>query len=195
MSGTAVKRAKIVKDHGVPELLDKVRSGEVTGRAASTVSRLPKEDQERVVKEDIPTIKRVSTAVPIVEKIKETSPNVAKKVLDKVIHGEAKNASEALDQVDDDEKHELWEFIESDKKMDAEAAKNSKILNRRLHAAHGGCLMPNVAELWCNDCEWGFDVYLPVPVEASCPYCNGNNLTKRDVSWYPGIKEDEIHGA
>jgi len=51
----------------------------------------------------------------------------------------------------------------------------------------GSCLLPNVMELICNDCNWGFDVYLPTPHEATptCPYCQGSNIDKRDEDWNP----------
>lgn len=52
-------------------------------------------------------------------------------------------------------------------------------------------------ELWCNDCKWGFDVYLPLPEGITgtiCPYCGGSNIDKREENWTPtedknGIQE------
>jgi hypothetical protein len=58
-------------------------------------------------------------------------------------------------------------------------------IDRAYKAAHGGCLLPNVSELFCDDCEWGFDVYIPTPNAPCCPYCRGNNLSKRDGEWNP----------
>jgi len=55
---------------------------------------------------------------------------------------------------------------------------------RKVKAATGGaCLLPNVREMYCNDCKWGFDIYLPPPNEAKCPYCCGTNVEQRDVTW------------
>lgn len=58
-----------------------MRTGDVSLGVAEQVSRLPKEDQERVIEADIATIKQVSTAVPILENIKKMFPEVAEKVL------------------------------------------------------------------------------------------------------------------
>lgn len=43
-------------------------------------------------------------------------------------------------------------------------------------------------ELWCNMCNWGFDVYLPLPdglSEAICPYCGGPDVDRREENWTP----------
>lgn len=58
---------------------------------------------------------------------------------------------------------------------------------RIFQAAHGGCLMPNVSELFCEDCNWGFDIYIPLPATTwpttCCPYCRGTKVSKRDADW------------
>ena len=43
-------------------------------------------------------------------------------------------------------------------------------------------------ELWCNDCNWGFDVYLPLPdgiTGTICPYCGRQHVDKREENWTP----------
>jgi ParB-like chromosome segregation protein Spo0J len=47
------------------------------------------------------------------------------------------------------------------------------------------CLMPNARELFCEDCQWGFDTFLPEPGPVSCPYCKGNRIVKRIDDWSP----------
>lgn len=47
------------------------------------------------------------------------------------------------------------------------------------------CLMPNARELFCEDCQWGFDTFLPEPGPVSCPYCKGSRIVKRTDDWSP----------
>ena len=48
----------------------------------------------------------------------------------------------------------------------------------------GACLMPNLRQLYCNTCKWGFDVYIPPPLDARyCPYCCGTDIVDRDPYW------------
>jgi hypothetical protein len=56
---------------------------------------------------------------------------------------------------------------------------------RKLEELTGGaCLMPNMKELYCNTCKWGFDIYIPPPQEAKhCPYCSGTDIVDRDPYW------------
>jgi len=56
---------------------------------------------------------------------------------------------------------------------------------RKLKELTGGaCLTPNLKELYCNTCKWGFDIYIPPPQEAKhCPYCSGTDIVDRDPYW------------
>ncbi len=51
--------------------------------------------------------------------------------------------------------------------------------------SNGGCIMPNAFEMWCNDCEFGFDTFIGKDVKF-CPYCGQSNIEKRATGWYPG---------
>ena len=48
----------------------------------------------------------------------------------------------------------------------------------------GGCIMPNAFEMWCEDCQFGFDTFRGKEVKF-CPYCGQSNIEKRDPEWYP----------
>lgn len=78
---------------------------------------------------------------------------------------------------------EQRKFAEFNKDVAEKTALAHEKIDRVYKAANGGCLMPNVSELFCDDCQWGFDIFLPVPHEASCPYCKGSNLSRRDEEW------------
>jgi hypothetical protein len=81
------------------------------------------------------------------------------------------------------EEEEMRKFQEFNKKVEQRTAAAFEKIDRAFKAANGGCLLPNVSELWCASCQWGFDVYLPLPAEPSCPYCGKPNPTKRDADW------------
>jgi ParB-like chromosome segregation protein Spo0J len=59
----------------------------------------------------------------------------------------------------------------------------SNTIDKIMDATGGACLLPNVRELICVDCNWGFDIYLPAPSDAKCPYCCGENIETRISSW------------
>jgi hypothetical protein len=59
----------------------------------------------------------------------------------------------------------------------------SDTIDKIQDATGGACLLPNVRELICVDCSWGFDIYLPAPSDAKCPYCCGENIETRKSSW------------
>jgi len=181
VSGDSIRRAGKVKKMGTLELMHKVMTGEISVKPAEQISRLPKEDQNRILEKPKEVITKVATAIPIVEKIKKESPEVAEKVLEKIIEGDAKNTEDALRKV----------FLESEDRMEEANEKTMRLINRRTKEANGGCLMPNQIKMWCKDCKWGFDIFLPQPDEVKyCPYCGKSNIENRDKEWYPGIEED-----
>jgi len=47
-SGKTLDRAKIVVEHGTPELIEAMDKGEIKIRPASEIARLPKEEQQKV---------------------------------------------------------------------------------------------------------------------------------------------------
>ena len=89
---------------------------------------------------------------------------------------------------DKNEEREEKKFDEFDKAANSKVYQTKKRMRDIKNSIPvGACLLPNVMELWCKDCLWGFDVYLPIPHEATptCPYCQGSNIDKRDEDWNP----------
>ncbi|MCK9568951.1 ParB N-terminal domain-containing protein [Candidatus Pacearchaeota archaeon] len=81
------------------------------------------------------------------------------------------------------EAEEQRKFAEFNKDVAEKTAIAHAKIDRVYKAANGACLLPNVSELFCDDCQWGFDAYLPAPHAISCPYCKGDKITKRDDEW------------
>lgn len=63
VSVATVKRARKVKTHGAPELIDAVKSGKVDVHNASTIADLPKSEQTELVKQGAPAIKAKGKAM------------------------------------------------------------------------------------------------------------------------------------
>ena len=82
---------------------------------------------------------------------------------------------------------EQEKFKELNRCVDQTVAEKEKIIDAMFGGSNHACFLPNVSELWCEDCQWGFDVYLPPPFDPKCPYCGGLKLTKRIETWYPKV--------
>lgn len=51
----------------------------------------------------------------------------------------------------------------------------------------------NTVELWCNDCQNGFDAFIgtdPKDERYHCPYCGETNTRERKPDWTPGTAEE-----
>jgi len=137
-----------------PELADKILKPEVGAL--------------KLTKQDVMTIPKIP-----VDKQKE------------VVLGGIDSIKSAVKEVSNVQKaaEEQRVFAEFNKGVAEKTAIAHAKIDRIYKAANGGCLMPNVSELFCDDCQWGFDAYLPAPHEISCPYCKGDKITKRDDEW------------
>jgi len=180
VGGRQVRRAKVVKIHAVPELLNEVKAGNVTVRAAENISKLNPEVQKAMVSRGPNTIKQVSTVINDLASAEKTMPGITEKAVSKIMSSEATTPKEAVEKATTAaELQKLREFNDrATPRAEAAGKRVAEILT-------GKCELPNVRELWCDDCGWGFDTYVPEPSGVSCPYCGGNNLSKRDKLWLP----------
>ena len=154
-----VERLNFVRKNAAPEIVDKIYSGEFSSRAGiDLVKALPDKDKQANLLKD-GGIKAVKDAVLIARQ-----------------EDAAKRASQK-------ESEELKKFNEFNKTVAEKTVDVQRKMAKVFAASGGGCLMPNLSEMWCDDCRWGFDVYLPVPSDPCCPYCAGTNVTKRDPEW------------
>lgn len=159
-----VYQVHAVQKKGVPEIVKMVESGEIgSGYANDFVQRLPKETQTKVIKSGG------------VEAVKDIARDFRR---------EREAKKRALDKAEK-EAEELRKFNEFNKVVAEKTAVANAKIDRVFGANGDACLMPNVAQKWCNDCKWGFDIYLPAPNPPCCPYCKGDNLSKRDDDWNP----------
>jgi hypothetical protein len=185
IKGRQVSGAKMVRDKGVPDLFDAVKRGDVGVQAGERVTRLSRDLQTAVASRGPVMIKKASTVVHDLSSVEKITPGITEKAVVKVVAGEASTPKEAIEKALPDE--DLRRFREFDRKTNAAVNEAVRGVTRSFNGAGKACFMPNVKELWCEDCEWGFDVFLPVPGEdISCPYCKGQNLIARDKEWYPG---------
>lgn len=153
-----VYQVHAVQNKGVPEIVKMVESGEIgSGYANDFVQNVPKEKQAEIIKSGG------------MEAVKDVARNIR-------ADREEKARKER-------ESEELKKFNEFNKTVAEKTVDVQRKMAKVFAASGGGCLMPNLSELWCDDCRWGFDVYLPVPSDPCCPYCLGNNVTKRDPEW------------
>lgn len=184
VSKTAVARAVTIKNRGVPELMDAVKSGDVTVVAGEMISSLKPDVQRAVISKGPVIAKQASTVVHDLRPAERITPGITEKAVSKIVLGEATTPKEAVEEVASaEELRKLREFNAWAEPRAREAGeKMSSILA-------GRCEMPNVREWWCESCKWGFDTYVPEPNSVSCPYCGGKNLSKRDTLWLPKRQE------
>lgn len=149
-----------VRKEGVPELNEMMISGEVGVKTAKQfVKHVPDKQKQSEI---------IHTGG--IRAVKDVARQAQK---------------EREDKKEADERRKFQEFNQRVAQKTAEAHHTIDLI---MDAAGDGCLMPNMAELWCSDCRWGFDVFLPIPSEKShCPYCEGENITKRESSWNPRL--------
>jgi rubrerythrin len=187
VTGRHVRREKAVKTHGVPELSEGVKSGNITVRTAENVSRLSPEVQHTVISKGPTVMKNVSTVMNDLGSAEKVTPGITEKAVSKIVLGEATTPKEAVEKATSaEELKKLREFNEW-------AVPKAREAGRKVSAIlDGKCEMPNVREWWCESCRWGFDTYVPEPREVSCPYCGGKNLSKRDKLWLPESEKREF---
>ena len=124
-------------------------------------------------------------------KVGETAPNLTKSEVMAVTRLPFEKQTEVVISGPDairkatKEAEEQRKFNEFNKTVAEKTAMANANIDRVFGSNGDACLMPNMAQKWCDDCEWGFDIYLPAPNEPCCPYCKGSNLSKRDEDWNP----------
>ncbi len=135
--------------------------------------------------------------VRVLPRLKKRLEKEHPKKFDEIISSGVTAIKEAVKKERDSHKNELdaqreakeqEKFDEFDREANAlayQAKKEMRVIKNSIQ--DGACLLPNVIELWCKDCNWGFDVYLPIPHGATptCPYCQGKNIDKRKEDWNP----------
>lgn len=151
---TRVYEVHAVEKKGVPEVNEMIKSGTLgAGDASKFVNIVPKTKQVEIV---------------------AGGPSAVRKYVRTIEADEARQKREAEEQ---------RKFAEFNKDVAEKTAIAHAKIDRVYKAANGACLLPNVSELFCDDCRWGFDAYLPAPHAISCPYCKGDKITKRDDEW------------
>lgn len=80
---------------------------------------------------------------------------------------------------------EIASFMSMNAQIDVTVDKSMEKFKTALGEVKSICIVANQIEMWCNDCDWGFDIFMPSPHEVKCPYCQNNNITKRDPDWNP----------
>jgi len=156
VSVSTVYSVHAIKKEGVPELLKLVETGEVGAKTGKNFVK------------HVPDLKKQSEIISL---------GGARAIKDVV---NAETSRRARQEHDAEEQRVFAEFNKGVAEKTAIA--HAKI-DRVYKAANGACLLPNVSELFCDKCQWGFDAYLPAPHEISCPYCKGDKITKRDDEW------------
>jgi len=184
VSRSAVARAITVKNRGIPELADAVKSGDVTVVAGEMISSLKPDVQREVVSKGPVIAKQASTVVHDLRPAEKITPGITEKAVSKIITGEATTPKEAV------EKAASAEELRKLREFNAWAEPRAREAGEKMSSILAGrCEMPNVREWWCESCKWGFDTYVPEPNSVSCPYCGGKNLSKRDTLWLPKRQE------
>ncbi|MCK9571343.1 hypothetical protein M0R72_20510 [Candidatus Pacearchaeota archaeon] len=159
VSKSTVYAVHKAQKEGIPEVSKMLESGDLNAKSASLfVMKVPnKEHQAELIR------KGGAQAVRDVATKHEYSLATKKEIRD-----------------------DARKFDNFNKDVIAETTKARERIAAIRGSAHGGCLLPNVIELWCNDCKWGFDVYLPMPSNiAYCPYCKSERTIKRESDWNP----------
>ena len=139
------------------------------------------------------TVKRSADLYNSVKIIGEVAPEVAREIESETIKATQTDivaVGEALETASPEEKEQLVGDIRVDFK---EAAKKVKSKKPKKQKKEPEVVIrpPSAIELWCNDCEWGFDVYPNTKIESTfCPYCKGDNLDKREENWEPTEAND-----
>lgn len=179
------------RDEGVSHF--KIEQNEKFAKGVDAVREVSPYLAEKILKPDPAAPKLTKGAVAALPKLKEANPNKFietveelagaletkdKKVIEATVrdHGLHSNAQK--------EAAALAKFQAFNKVVDQKTAEAHARIDR-IMGNFDTCLMPNVSEMWCNDCKWGFDIFLPAPGVISCPYCKGSNLVKRDPEWNP----------
>lgn len=97
ISPTAVKRAKTIQNRGIPELMDAVKSGDLTVVAGEMISSLTPDVQRKVVSKGPVIAKQASTVVHDLRPTEKITPGITEKAVSKIVSGEATTPKEAVE--------------------------------------------------------------------------------------------------
>jgi len=119
----------------------------------------------------------------VIKYFEDELPNTIEAVVTTMIT-EKRNISDAYKQVKEQDPEVLKNFEKYGNLTDI-VEKNARAKMKAMFGnSSGGCIMPNAFEMWCTDCEFGFDTFRGKETKF-CPYCGQSNIEKRDPDWYP----------
>jgi len=119
----------------------------------------------------------------VIKYFEDELPNTIEVVVTTMIT-EKRNISDAYKQVKEQDPEALKNFEKYGNLTDI-VEKNARAKMKAMFGnSSGGCIMPNAFEMWCTDCEFGFDTFRGKETKF-CPYCGQSNIEKRDPDWYP----------
>jgi hypothetical protein len=119
----------------------------------------------------------------VIKYFEDELPNTIEAVVTTMIT-EKRNISDAYKQVKEQDPEALKNFEKYGNLTDI-VEKNARAKMKAMFGnSSGGCIMPNAFEMWCTDCEFGFDTFRGKETKF-CPYCGQSNIEKRDPDWYP----------
>lgn len=119
----------------------------------------------------------------VIKYFEDELPNTIEAVVTTMVT-EKRNISDAYKQVKEQDPEVLKNFEKYGNLTDI-VEKNARAKMKAMFGnSSGGCIMPNAFEMWCTDCEFGFDTFRGKETKF-CPYCGQSNIEKRDPDWYP----------
>ena len=120
----------------------------------------------------------------VIKYFEDELPNTIEAIVSSMIT-EKKNIDDAYNQVKETDSKLLENFEKYDKLTDTVEKHAREKMEKLFGSSNGGCIMPNAFEMWCKDCEFGFDTFRGKETKF-CPYCGQSNIEKRVNGWYPG---------
>jgi len=179
-----VKSSTIFNNANFAHGVDTVR--EVSPELADKILK-PKDGRPILSKKEVMVLPRLKKKLDAVnpKKFKEIITAGVPAIKEAVKNERDSHKDELEAKRDAEEQDKFDEFDREATALAYKAKKEMRVIKNSIQ--DGACLLPNVIELWCKDCNWGFDVYLPIPHGAAptCPYCQGKNIDKRKEDWNP----------
>jgi ParB-like chromosome segregation protein Spo0J len=177
VSKSTVYAVHQAQKNGVPELSSLLASGEVSAKAARVfVSNVPeKEKQSDLIS------KGGSRAVNDIASEHERATTLARE--QKARAAAAKSGFEEHTKVRED----------LEKKHNEMATQLGKRFGEDFETQGRVCFVEfgNTLELWCADCQRGFDTFTGGKDAEFCPYCGLKNIRTRNPGWIPGSAEED----
>lgn len=131
-----------------------------------------------------------------------TIAQIPDETLEKVVGGDIEDIKEVVKEYREEQKEvqlteeeERKQQIENLRQMKKNIDKDVKELNTFVRETYGSdlrnldvCIRGVKEEVWCEDCNWGFDIYGPDKKAKVCPYCGSEHVEPREPDWWPGKK-------